>query len=85
VTFVDAFEPGLKGRDMQAVSARFDRNIAGYGERATTLKLHSPIALTMLKNAEATFDLIYIDGSTSATTTSSTACCAGGFCGTTAS
>ena len=45
------------------MSARFDRNIAGYGERETTLKLHSPIALTMLKNARATFDLIYIDGS----------------------
>ena len=63
VTFVDAFEPGLKGRDMERSSSRFDRNIAPYGERATLLKLKSSIALTMLRNAGKTFDLIYLDGS----------------------
>jgi predicted O-methyltransferase YrrM len=48
---------------MEQVQARFERNIAPYGARTSMLKLKSPIALTMLRDAARTFDLVYVDGS----------------------
>jgi len=67
ITCVDTFEGGAEhaslGDAISAVEARFDSNLAPYGERVRKLKSRSLPALDRLAQDNKTFDLIYIDGS----------------------
>jgi predicted O-methyltransferase YrrM len=61
VTCIDKFV-GTK-RDFTAIEARFDRNVAAYGDRIRKIKGRSAEVLPALASAGELFDLIYIDGS----------------------
>lgn len=69
VTCIDTFEGGeehrVPGRPFGAMSdveARFDANIAHYGDRVRKLKGHSHDVLSRLVSEAARFDVIYVDG-----------------------
>jgi predicted O-methyltransferase YrrM len=68
ITCIDTFEGGAEHADFdQAVvsstEARFDSNLASYGQRVRKIKSRSLPALDRLAQDNAAFDLIYIDGS----------------------
>ena len=63
VTCIDAFEGWTNEpipQDRSLAEARFDANVAPYGERVTKVKIRSASGLDMLHGKQ--FDLIYIDG-----------------------
>jgi predicted O-methyltransferase YrrM len=68
ITCVDTFEGGAEhaplGNDFLAsLEARFDTNLASYGDRVRKIKSPSFAALDRLVQDKTSFDLIYIDGS----------------------
>jgi predicted O-methyltransferase YrrM len=67
VTCIDTFAGGARltsiGHPPEGVEARFDANMAPYGQRVRKIKNRSALALAGMAGEGATFDLIYIDGS----------------------
>jgi predicted O-methyltransferase YrrM len=61
VTCVDKFFGTT--RHNQDIEARFDRNLALYGERVRKISRRSAEVLPLLRSDGEVFDLIYIDGS----------------------
>ncbi len=66
ITCIDTFQGGLEHADFAGVAtveARFDANLAGYGDRVEKIKSRSVPALDRLGQDGRLFDVIYIDGS----------------------
>ena len=68
VTCIDTFEGGAEHADfdptiMSSIEARFESNLASYGQRVRKIKSRSLPALDRLAQDSEAFDLIYIDGS----------------------
>jgi Methyltransferase domain len=68
VTCIDTFEGGAEHADfdptiMSSIEARFESNLASYGQRVRKIKSRSLPALDRLAQDNEAFDLIYIDGS----------------------
>jgi predicted O-methyltransferase YrrM len=68
VTCIDTFEGGAEHADfdktvVSSIEARFDGNLASYGQRVRKIKARSLPALDRLAQDHEAFDLIYIDGS----------------------
>ena len=68
ITCIDTFEGGAEHADFDQVvvsstEARFDGNLASYGQRVRKIKSRSLPALDRLAQNNEVFDLIYIDGS----------------------
>lgn len=68
ITCIDTFAGGLdySGLDdaiVSGIEARFDSNLAPYGDRVRKMKSRSVPALDQLAQENATFDFIYVDGS----------------------
>lgn len=61
VTCVDKFGGGgPRGMEREA---RFDRNVAAYGSRVRKISNRSVTVLRTLRDEDASFDVIYVDGS----------------------
>ena len=68
ITCIDTFEGGAEHADfdqtvVSSIEARFDSNLASYGQRVRKIKSRSLPALDRLAQDNEAFDLIYIDGS----------------------
>jgi predicted O-methyltransferase YrrM len=62
-TFTGSAEQFAVGHSADGVETRFDRNVSPYAQRTRKIKARSALALPKLAEEEATFDLMYIDGS----------------------
>jgi predicted O-methyltransferase YrrM len=66
ITCIDTFQGGREHAGMDqltSVEARFDSNLAGYGDRIEKIGSRSIPALDRLAEEGRRFDLIYVDGS----------------------
>jgi predicted O-methyltransferase YrrM len=68
ITCIDTFQGGAEharfGEEvLSSIETRFDSNLAPYGDRVLKIKSRSLPALDRLAQDQASFDLIYIDGS----------------------
>jgi predicted O-methyltransferase YrrM len=68
ITCIDTFRGGAEHARfseevLSSVEARFDSNLAPYGDRVRKIKSRSLPALDLLAQENTSFDLIYVDGS----------------------